>query len=58
MCACYPAMTPGIVVEELVAQFERARSNHVAAARAGPREVFVGLIAWMGRHGPAIAAGR
>ncbi len=58
MCATYPAMTPGIVVKELRAQFERARSNHFAAARSGPLQVFEGLIAWMNRHGPTIAAAR
>jgi len=58
MCATYPAMTPGIVVEELRAQFERARSNHFVAARSGPLQVFEGLIAWMDRHGPTIAAAR
>lgn len=58
MCTAYPDMTPGIVVAELMAQFERARSNHVAARRHGPAEVFEGLIAWMQRHGPAIAAPR
>lgn len=55
MCAAYPAMTPATVVEELSAQFERARSNHLAANRSGPLEVFDGLIAWMDRHGPTIA---
>lgn len=58
MCATYPAMSPGIVVGELRAQFERARSNHLAAARSVPLEVFDGLIAWIDRHGPTIAAAR
>lgn len=55
MCASYPSMTPAIVVDELAAQFERARSNHVAAGRVGPVEVFTALISWMDRHGARIA---
>lgn len=58
MCGAYPGMTPAIVVAELRAQFERARSNHVSAGRIGPLEVFEGLIAWMDRHGPTIATDR
>lgn len=58
MCAIYPAMTPGIVVDELRAQFERACSNHTAAGRTGPIQVFEGLIAWLDRHGTAIAPDR
>jgi len=58
MCAAYPGVTPRIVVEELVAQFERARRNHSAAGRTGPLKVFEGLIAWMDRHGRTIAADR
>ncbi len=58
MCRNYPGMTPRVVVRELAAQFERARSNHLAAGRSGPLEVFEGLIAWLDRHGPRIAADR
>lgn len=58
MCAGYPGMTPRIVVDELAAQFERARRNHQAAGRTGPRRVFDNLITWMERHGPTIAADR
>ncbi len=58
MCDTYPGMTPAIVVEELRAQFECARSNHMASGRTGPLEVFNGLIAWMDRHGPTIAMDR
>lgn len=58
MCATYPGMSPGVVVDELTAQFERARRNHVAAGRTGPQAVFDGLIAWMHRYGSVIATGR
>ncbi|MGB5935532.1 MAG: phosphotransferase [Ornithinimicrobium sp.] len=58
MCDAYPGMTPAIIVAELRAQLERARSNHKAAGRTGPREVFEGLIARIDRHGPTIAADR
>lgn len=58
MCAAYPGMSPGIVVDELTAQFERARRNHLAAGRVGPRAVFDGLIDWMHRNGSVIIAGR
>lgn len=58
MCGTYPGMTPAIVVAELRAQFERACSNHAAAGRNGPLQVFEGLVAWMDRHGPTIAMDR
>ena len=52
MCASYPGMSPGIVVAELTAQFQRAARNHRAAGRAGPLAVFEDLIAWMDRQDP------
>ena len=55
MCASYPGMSPGIVVAELTAQFQRAARHHRAAGRAGPLAVFEDLIAWMGRHKSTIA---
>ena len=58
MCTAYPGMTPGIVVDELAAQFQRARRNHQAAGRTGPRKVFDSLISWMELNGPTIAAYR
>lgn len=54
-CSTYPGMTPAIVVGELRAQFERARSNHLSASRTGPLRVFENLICWMNRHGSTIA---
>lgn len=58
MCTVYPTMTPAIVVSELREQFDRARSRHQAAQRPGPLAVFEGLLAWIDRHGPMVAAGR
>lgn len=55
MCTGYSGMTPRIVVEELAAQFERARSNHQRAGRDRPREVFEGLIAWLDSHRAVLA---
>jgi len=55
MCAAYPGMTPAIVVDELRAQFERARRNHRATDRTGPLAVFDGLISWLDQHGNVIA---
>ena len=55
MCTGYPGMTPRIVVDELGAQFERARRNHEAAGRPRPRQVFEELLAWLQRHGRTIA---
>lgn len=57
ICAAYPGMTPAVVVTELRAQFERARTHHRAAGRPGPLAVFEGLLAWMDRHGPRVAEG-
>lgn len=58
MCGAYPGMTPGIVVDELAAQFDRACRPHLAAGRNGPRKMFEDLLAWMERHGPTIAVDR
>jgi hypothetical protein len=57
MCRAYPGMSPALVVTELRAQFERARSNHAAAGRQGPLAVFDGLVTWLDRNGPRIARG-
>ena len=58
MCTAYVGMSPEVVVSELIAQFQRARRNHLAAGRPGPQAVFEDLIAWMNRYGPIIAASR
>lgn len=55
LCGAYPGMTPALVVTELRAQFERARSSHRAAGRAGPLAVFDGFVTWLDLHGPRIA---
>ena len=58
MCAVYPGMSPSVVVTELTAQFDRARTRHREAHRAGPLAVFEGLLAWLDRYGPVVARGR
>ena len=58
MCAAYPGMSPTVVVEELTAQFDRARSRHLLAQRPGPLAVFDRLLAWMDRHGTLVASGQ
>ncbi len=50
MCSAYPGMTPGVVVEELLAQFHRARDNHVAAGRERAVAVMDRLVTWTERH--------
>ncbi|MGY1600772.1 phosphotransferase [Geodermatophilus sp. SYSU D00815] len=56
LCDGYPGMRPRAVVRELTARFHRARADHAAHRRAGAVEVFDGLLAWMGEHGPRLAA--
>lgn len=58
MCATYPGMTPAVVVQELTAQFDRARSRHLLAQRSGPSAVFDRLLAWMDRYGALVASGQ
>lgn len=58
MCAAYPGISPAVVVQELTAQFDRARSRHLLARRPGPLAVFDGLLAWMDRHGALVASGQ
>lgn len=58
MCRAYPNITPAIVVSELRNQFDRARSRHQAARRAGPLAVFEGLLTWIDHYGPQVAAGK
>jgi aminoglycoside phosphotransferase (APT) family kinase protein len=56
MCAAYPSMSPAVVVQELTAQFDRARTRHLLAQRPGPLAVFDHLRAWMDRHGALVAS--
>jgi hypothetical protein len=49
-CRAYGEVTPDVVVDELLAQFRRARRNHLAAGRDRPRRVFDRLIAWTEAH--------
>lgn len=58
MCASYPGMAPGIVVQELRAQFQRAARNHLAAGRAEPLAVFEDLIIWLDTYGSTISGRR
>ena len=56
-CQAYGDVTPGVVVVELLAQFGRARRNHLAAGRDRPRAVFDQLIAWTERNAQVLADG-
>ncbi len=56
MCGAYPGMTTALVVRELTARFERARSQHAAAGRSGGVTVFERLLRWLDEHGEKIAA--
>lgn len=55
MCSVYPGMTPRIVVDELLARFHRARTQHEAARRRGGVAVFERLIRWIDRYGEHIS---
>lgn len=56
-CRAYRDVTPNIVVDELLAQFQRARRNHLTAGRVGPRRVFEELISWTEAHRRDLIAG-
>lgn len=56
MCAAYPGMSPAVVVMELTAQFDRARSRHLLAQRLRPVAVFDRLLAWMDKYGALVAS--
>lgn len=56
-CHAYGDVTPAVVVDELLAQFGRARRNHLAAGRDRPRRVFEQLIAWTERNAQVLAGG-
>jgi Ser/Thr protein kinase RdoA (MazF antagonist) len=56
-CAAYGEVSPDVVVDELLAQFRRARRNHLDAGRDRPRRVFDALIAWTEGHRQALTAG-
>lgn len=49
-CRAYGEVSPEVVVDELLAQFRRARANHVTAGRDRARQVFDRLIAWTEAH--------
>jgi aminoglycoside phosphotransferase (APT) family kinase protein len=57
LCDAYPGMTPSLVVDSLVARFERARDQHRANGLRGGVEVFEGLLAFMAAHGDTIRRG-
>lgn len=56
-CHAYGEVTPDLVVDELLAQFQRARRNHLAAGRARPRRVFEELISWTEAHRQELTGG-
>ena len=57
MCTAYGGeVTPRDVVMELVARFERARDQHLAADRAGGVTVFADLLAWLSQHGESLVS--
>ncbi|HEX8347802.1 MAG TPA: phosphotransferase [Actinoplanes sp.] len=56
MCDTYGGVTVAMVVEALVARFDRARARHLAAGRHGGVRVFDELLGWMTVHGDRIAA--
>jgi hypothetical protein len=56
MCDAYGWDDRAGVVEEIAARFRRARDAHAAAGRTRAEVIFGRMLAWMDRHGPALAA--
>jgi aminoglycoside phosphotransferase (APT) family kinase protein len=51
MCDNYGTFTPDQVVDELIARFTRAHTQHVSAGRPAAAIVFDELLSWMTTHG-------
>jgi aminoglycoside phosphotransferase (APT) family kinase protein len=50
MCDAYGWDVPHAIIDEIHADFRRARANHERAGRPKPREVFQRMIDWMDIH--------